>query len=81
MPPTMPILGHVEVSVKGKLAFDLRNVSSLWEWQWSQGSDLPVNVEPDLGILDVEGKPKKVTFWFRGKPHTIFHLFYEETIH
>lgn len=81
MPPTIPLLGHVEVSVKGKLAFDVRNVSKYYEWQWSQNSDLPVTLEPDLGILDIEGKPKKITFWYRGKPHTIFHLFYEEPIH
>jgi hypothetical protein len=81
MPPSRPLMGHVEVSVKGKLAFDLRNLSTLSDWEWSQENDLPTNLGHDLFILDVEGKPKIVTFWFRGRRHTVFHLFYEETIH
>lgn len=80
MPPTQPLLGHIEVSVEGKLAFDLRNLVSLNGWEWSVDDNLPQIIEHDLWLLDVEGQPRLVTFWFRGGRHTVFHLFYEEII-
>lgn len=81
MPPTRPLVGHIEVSVRGKVAFDLRNLTTLVGWEWSQENNLPTTIEHDLMILDVAGMPKKVTFWLHGKRHTVFHLFYEEIIH
>lgn len=78
MPPSRPLLGHIEVSVRGKLAFDLRNLNTLSGWTWSVDAEEPMQIEHDLWILDVEGQPHMVTFWYRGERHTIFRLFYED---
>lgn len=79
IPPSMVMLGFIEVSVKGELAFDLRNLTSLREWsvQLDEGGERWDIVE-ETQFIQITGHPATVTFFFRGNRHTVFKLFYEE---
>jgi hypothetical protein len=78
MPPSMPMPGYIEVSVRGKVGFDLRNISDLQNWKVIVDGGLPQPIPEDTGILELYPQATMVTFLSGSGEKLIFKLFYEE---
>jgi hypothetical protein len=75
--PSMVILNHIEVSVRGEIAFDIRNLLTTRGWSYQLDGDIPIDIPLGTNFITNIGRPKVVRFLYGSNEHTTFRLFYE----